>query len=276
MSFAVRCVDDPAAALRTCEPFLVSRPVEHNLLLTLLRRRIADPMPGRYCWVEDQEAVVGFAFWSPPSFHGAIAPMAMPVVEALVEVMSEEMPELPGVAGEAASAACFAGCWAEQHRTPAVPVEGMRLYRLGSLHPPDGVPGRSRTATEADRDVLVAHRIGFHDDTGERGDLDPATAVEQSVRAGRCLVWEDPGVVSSAVVTIAQAGVARVGFVYTPPEHRRHGYATACVAATSAWAREHDRADCILYTQLANPTSNAIYRSIGYQPVCEILRYRFG
>jgi predicted GNAT family acetyltransferase len=48
------------------------------------------------------------------------------------------------------------------------------------------------------------------------------------------------------------------------------------VAATSEWAREHDRADCILYTQLANPTSNAIYRAIGYEPVSDVLRYRFG
>ena len=276
MSFVVHSVHDPAAALQACEAFLVARPVEHNLVLTLLGRRIVDPMPGQYCWVEDHQGVAGFAFWSPPSFHSAITPMPMPVVEALVEVMSEEMPELPGVAGEAASAAWFAGSWAERRRTPAAPVEAMRLYRLGVLRPPDGAPGRFRMGTEADRDVLVAHRVGFHHDTDERGDLDPAAAVEQSVRARRCFVWDDDGVVSSATVTTAEAGVARVGFVYTPPEHRRHGYATACVAATSAWVHDHDRADCILYTQLANPTSNAIYRSIGYAPVCEILRYQFG
>ena len=32
----------------------------------------------------------------------------------------------------------------------------------------------------------------------------------------------------------------------------------------------------ILYTQLANPISNAIYRRIGYEAVGEILSYRFG
>src|SRR5205823_4309530 len=90
------------------------------------------------------------------------------------------------------------------------------------------------------------------------------------------LVWENGGVVSSGLATIPEAGVVRVGVVYTPPEHRCRGYASALVAAISAWAREHENADCILYTQLANPTSNAIYRAIGYEPVSEVLRYRFG
>jgi predicted GNAT family acetyltransferase len=36
-----------------------------------------------------------------------------------------------------------------------------------------------------------------------------------------------------------------------------------------------DADTCILYTQLGNPTSNAIYRAIGYEPVVEVVRYRF-
>ena len=63
--------------------------------------------------------------------------------------------------------------------------------------------------------------------------------------------------------------------VYTPPERRRRGYAGACVAALSAAAL--DVADeCILYAQLANPTSNGLYRRLGYEAVAEGLIYRFG
>ena len=32
---------------------------------------------------------------------------------------------------------------------------------------------------------------------------------------------------------------------------------------------------CVLFTDLANPTSNAIYRRIGYEAVAEILGYDF-
>jgi uncharacterized protein len=35
------------------------------------------------------------------------------------------------------------------------------------------------------------------------------------------------------------------------------------------------RRRCILYTDLGNPTSNSIYRRIGYRAVAECLRYRF-
>jgi len=30
---------------------------------------------------------------------------------------------------------------------------------------------------------------------------------------------------------------------------------------------------CILYTQLSNPTSNAVYQRLGYRPVHECMRY---
>ncbi|MEX2660100.1 MAG: GNAT family N-acetyltransferase, partial [Acidimicrobiales bacterium] len=70
------------------------------------------------------------------------------------------------------------------------------------------------------------------------------------------------------------AGVTRVQAVYTPEERRGCGYASACVAAVSEVALAAGRR-CILYTDLGNPTSNGIYRNIGYQAVAEALRYRF-
>jgi len=72
------------------------------------------------------------------------------------------------------------------------------------------------------------------------------------------------------------ATVARVAGVYTPPGHRSQGYAAACVAALSAWLLAREADTCILYAQLTNPTSNAIYRRIGYVRVTEALMYRFG
>ena len=70
-------------------------------------------------------------------------------------------------------------------------------------------------------------------------------------------------------------GVTRVGLVYTPDDLRRRGYASACVAEVSAHALSTGADACILYTQLHNATSNRIYRRIGYEPVSEVLVYRF-
>jgi predicted GNAT family acetyltransferase len=71
------------------------------------------------------------------------------------------------------------------------------------------------------------------------------------------------------------AGVVRVSGVYTPPERRRRGYASGCVAAISQVALERGAAACVLYTDLDNPTSNTIYQRIGYRPVVESAIWRF-
>jgi predicted GNAT family acetyltransferase len=82
--------------------------------------------------------------------------------------------------------------------------------------------------------------------------------------------------VAAAARQIAVAGTARISFVYTPPEHRRRGYAGACTAALSRHCLDTDARSCVLFTQLSSPTPNSVYQRIGYVPVTEFLRYRFG
>jgi predicted GNAT family acetyltransferase len=62
--------------------------------------------------------------------------------------------------------------------------------------------------------------------------------------------------------------VARIGPVYTPPEYRGHGYGSAVTAAATA-AVLAAGAVPVLYTDLANPTSNKIYQAIGYRAVAD-------
>jgi predicted GNAT family acetyltransferase len=65
-----------------------------------------------------------------------------------------------------------------------------------------------------------------------------------------------------------------VSGVYTPPEQRRHGYATACVAALSQKLLDQGYQFCSLFTDLANPTSNSIYMQVGYRPVADFDKYK--
>ena len=67
----------------------------------------------------------------------------------------------------------------------------------------------------------------------------------------------------------------RINTVYTPPEYRQNGYATACVAAISQKLLDRGYKYCFLYTDLSNPTSNSIYRKIGYKLMCDITNYSF-
>jgi predicted GNAT family acetyltransferase len=85
----------------------------------------------------------------------------------------------------------------------------------------------------------------------------------------RLWLWEDgAGVVASlAARTSAVAGVSRIAPVYTPPEHRRHGYGTAVTAACTADALARDAERVVLYTDLADPSANAMYQRIGFRPI---------
>jgi len=96
-------------------------------------------------------------------------------------------------------------------------------------------------------------------------------------RGGGYRLWDDDGEPVSMSGHRDVPGVgSRIGPVYTPPEHRRRGYATALVAEQSAARLALGDPACFLYTDLANPTSNAIYARIGYVKVCEAVEYAFG
>jgi uncharacterized protein len=276
VTVAVRSTADAALALAEAGDFLLRRPMHNSVLLTVLHQRVADERDGHYWWATEDGAVTAFAMQSPASFRAVVAAARREAVQALADAMAAEAPAVPGVMSEAATASAFAGRWAEVRRTPAVAEDAQRLFRLSQLTPPATVGGRLRPAEEADRSLLESWAAAFSAETGDKGPFDAATVVDRQLAGGRLWLWDDGGAVSMANASASVAGVSRVGPVYTPPERRRRGYAAACVAAVSARMLAAGAEACVLHTQLSNPTSNALYRRLGYEPVAEILLYRFG
>jgi uncharacterized protein len=88
-------------------------------------------------------------------------------------------------------------------------------------------------------------------------------------------LWWDGGPASMAGAGAPTPNGIRIGPVYTPPEHRRRGYASALTAALTRYLLDGGRRFCFLYTDLANPTSNAIYQQVGYTHVCDVEQHRF-
>jgi GNAT superfamily N-acetyltransferase len=268
----VLATDDPAVVLARAGAFLASDPVRHNVILTLLEDRVAQAVPGRY-WVVDPDEPVGVVFQSPLDYAATLTPMPEHAVGAAVDAVAGAGVRLPGVTGDAVTAARFAGAWTERTRSAAVPVQGQRLYEVGEVELPLNAPGRHRGGTDGDRDRLVEWTRAFLAETGERA-RSAADLVARRLPAGQFWLWDDPGPVSMAALSPAVAGVVRVQNVYTPDDRRGRGYAGALVARISAAALAGGRR-CILYTDLGNPSSNAAYRRIGYRAVAEGLRYRF-
>jgi GNAT superfamily N-acetyltransferase len=266
--------EDAAFALRRAGVFLSSQPVLHNLVLSILHARVAQGDPGRY-WIAIQgEDVVGVALQSPLIFPATLTPMEPPVATAMANAIADAGIPLPGVNGDAATAAIFSGQWSERSKSAATPFQGNRLYELLEVTEVPEIEGRLRRAGPKDRSLMILWTRAFQTEIGE-SDSDTELRVDRGLAAGQLWLWDRNGeAVSMAVARDAVEGVVRLSGVYTPPEKRKHGYAAACVHALSKHLRDAGHR-CILYTDLANPTSNSIYRRIGYRAVAEALRYRF-
>ncbi len=110
------------------------------------------------------------------------------------------------------------------------------------------------------------------------GEDDPLRAeklISLQTQTENLFVWEDGVIVSMAAKTRETDHGAVISMVYTPIEKRGRGYASNLVAALSERLFKQGYAFCALFTDLANPTSNAIYRKIGYYPVADMDQYLF-
>lgn len=252
---------------------MLSRPVLHNLILTLVDGRLTRHEPARY-WVAFRgHQVVGVVFQSPLTYPATVVPMEPDVIAALVDAIAEAGIILSGVHGEVATAASFAGRWTERYKSAAFPTQGLRLYELVKLNRIGPVEGNLRKADAGDRDLAVAWLRDFSTET-HTPESDAESLIDASLSSGDLWLWQNGSVVSMAISRKPIQGVVRVSGVYTPPENRKRGYAAACVYGISKhFTDAGDR--CILYTDLGNPTSNSIYRQIGYTAVSEAIRYRF-
>jgi predicted GNAT family acetyltransferase len=269
----VECTDSPTDALAAAGVHLATDPIRHNLVLTLLHNRTAHPEPGRYWVVRDGGQPTGIVLQSPLDFAATATPMAPAAIAAAVEAIVAAGVRLPGVTGEALTAARFAGHWTERTGTGARPVQGQRIYEVDEVVTGPALGGQERPATEDDLALLTGWFAAFGDEIGEaRGDLAPLVA--RRLAAGHLWLWEHGGPVAFAALSDPVEGVARIGPVFTPRDRRRRGYGSALVAGVSAAVRARGTR-CILYSDLGNPTANSIYRKLGYRAVVEGLRYRF-
>ena len=149
-----------------------------------------------------------------------------------------------------------------------------REYKLTAVEPLPSTAGTLRVATSGDLDLVAEWILDFESEAlaGVAPQSTRASA-ERRVAAGEIHLWCDPEPRTMAASARPTKRAIAVNGVYTPPRWRRHGYATACVAALSEVLLARGFELCVLYTDVANPTSNAIYTRIGYRPVRDFLMY---
>src|SRR6202043_666776 len=167
MELKVLFSEDPAFVIRRADKFLSSEPVLHNLILSILNSRVTQGDPGRYWIALHGEEAVGVVVQSALEFPATLTPRGRGAVMALVDAIAESGVTLPGVNGDAATAASFAGRWSERCNSAAAPFQGTRLYELLELGEVPRTEGHLRQAGPRDRSLMILWTRAFQDEIGE-------------------------------------------------------------------------------------------------------------
>jgi hypothetical protein len=267
--------------LNTALPFLETQETLNGVIIGISQRLSVrgEPTPNLYATVSDAQGMRAAAMMTPPRVVLLTSAEPGEDLRALASVLSRSVWNIPGVSGRDAIAAAFARAWTGLTGQAHHLHMNMRLYGLDRVIAPLPVSGQARLAAKSDVGLLVDWFPRM-----AREALGEVMSAEESIETvtarlehEEVMVWEDGG----QVVTMAARGrktrhTQSIGMVYTPPELRRKGYASACVAALSQMILDTGFTHAVLFTDLANPTSNSIYQKIGYRPVGDFAEYRFG
>lgn len=272
---------DASAFLSHAENHLSSDPLKNQLPLGLARSSALDPArfpTARFYTVENDGQIIGAIFHSPPY---PVTISAMPIEAA--RLAGSELARLGVVQGgvgidPVARTFCSAALefYSKDGNNVSTmeSVESLLLYELRTVSELPVSPGSSRPATECESDapLIQSWLLEFH---SEATPYDPAPASNAGLIASRTShLW----IVDSVPVAFAQFGRdlgthISIGPVYTPPRHRKKGYATSLVSQMCRKALEDGRIGVTLFADAKNPTSNKIYERIGFDWVAEFGKY---
>ncbi len=275
-----RTFDSAEAFLSRTAAFFQDREAENTILLGAVRVMGEAPETGDLLMAVEAEGRVRLAAARRPPHgfivsHGDIA--ALP---CLIEAVQSAGLALGGVVGPAVLCEAFAKAWAGDNGQTAAPQFRLTLYALSQVTLRKPVPGRLCQAATADIDWLAEWLAAILPEVGLIAE-GVAACREQAARRvakGEFHFWQVDGrpVSIASCLTTAPAGDGgRINLVYTPPEARAKGYASACVGALSQRLLDQGWRTCLIMADQTNPASNRIYERLGYRASATLQVMRF-
>jgi predicted GNAT family acetyltransferase len=274
-----------AEFLQEAQPALQANEAANNLMYGLALRLRLYPerieTPPYLAVVRSEGELQAAALMTPP--HNLVvlstqADSAPETFDLVARNLVREHWPVPGVVGPNEPALAFARAWQVLTAEPYRLTTHERLYSLRQVIAPPQPAGCMRLAVGADLDLVAKWVYDFHI---EAVPLE-AISLEEALISTRAKIadqdfylWEDGAPLALAGRTRPTPYGMCIGPVYTPPEFRGKGYATALTAALSQRLLDTGKQFTALFTNLANPISNSIYQKIGYHPVCDFDLYRF-
>lgn len=215
----------------------------------------------------------------PPHLGLGLTPLTPEQADTLAAQLAALGHSLPSVSADHGTATAFAEAW-QRHTgaTPKLRDTRLRLYRLGTLTPPEPLPaGRGRILGEQDLEQVMFWCGEFAKAVGEVVSIDADSWAGTRFADKRYTLWETPDgtPVSIAGMNPMIGGQVQVDIVYTPAHLRGHGYAGAVTAEVSRAALATGARDVVLFADRSNPTSNALYQRLGYRTLTDWAAYDF-
>ncbi|MEA2735127.1 MAG: uncharacterized protein QOE14_1578 [Humisphaera sp.] len=271
----VEQLHDPAKFAAIATPLLMRNEAENCFWLGLISSP-ADLAKNMMCIARDDRGECVAIATMTPGREMVMPRTPVETVHALARWLHERTVALPGIGGPRETAETFAREWVRLTGAPTrIHVETM-VHQLVRVIPPRPITGQMRVAERRDIDLVAQWITDFHIEIRAGQVSNGRDIAERRVPTGNIFLWEDAGqpVAMAAFAGPTPNGV-RVNLVYTLPPFRGRGYASNLVAALSQHLLDSGRKFCFLYTDLANPTSNKIYRALGYEPLSESVHIMF-
>jgi GNAT superfamily N-acetyltransferase len=285
VALCLEFLTDPREFLAAAGEHLAQNPVQNTVVTTIAERFSRGEKGAPDDWwlvVRDGPEAVGAGMRTAPfpPRPAFLLPMPDQAAVLLARTLYERQESLAGLNGALPTVRV---CADELARLTGGAVEvaiHTRLFELLEVIPPAQPEGHLRAGRVEDCELAMAWFAAFMADADDQAgrpsgssphEIPDRESIMMRIRGGWLWFWvnEAGDPVHLTSVNPVSFGAARLGPVYTPPEHRGHGYASAAVAEISQRILDQGAQPC-LFTDQANPTSNRIYQALGYRPVTDM------
>ena len=262
------------------QEYLLEKEFINSLLLRIGKIFVDRPKtykePPYLATVERDNNIVAVAIKTPQRNLILSDVQDLTALENIAEDIHKNEGEIPGVTGLTKETQTFAKIWENLTGQSYKISMHLRIHKLEKVQLINKATGHLRLATCSDRDLLLFWIKAFYQEAAGSISANINKEVDRYLKEKNVYFWQDNNKsVSFASGSRSTLNCVNIGPVYTPPEYRRKGYATSMVADLSQMLLDKGFKYCLLFTDLANPTSNNIYRKIGYQPVSDWNEYSF-
>ena len=270
---------DPAQFLAAITSAVRRDPGRWTIVNTVLHSQIAAPFsdaaPLLIAVTEPGGEAVAAALQTPP-YPLTIISCGPPSqrnasLRVLLDAVVAESPVVTTISGPTADVERFAPRFAARAKGEAGLRLDLLLHRLGVYRPPTGAAGLAREALpDNDSELIARWWFNFAVEAGTHPrptEVDPEVLRRRELRGHRTMLWcvdDEPVAVAGAGAVVG--GTVRIGPVYTSPEHRGRHFGSAVTAAAVDSALLRGATGVELFTDAANPTSNNVYRRLGFEP----------